>query len=49
MIMEQKGIEFTESSDIEKMEKLGFSSAPILFVNGKYYVDYEAIRFLQTL
>ena len=38
----QKGIEYIEVSDIQKMNQLGFHSAPVLEVDGRIYNFKEA-------
>lgn len=44
----QKGIRYTEISDMEVMKKLGFSSAPMLEVDGKVYNFGDANRWIMN-
>ena len=44
----QKSIEYTEITDQEVMIKLGFKSAPVLEVDGKYMNFGDANRWLMN-
>ena len=44
----QKGIQYTEVSDLEEMEKLGFRSAPMLKVDDKLYNFGDANRWIMN-
>jgi len=45
----QKGVEYTEVTDVTEMQKLGIKSAPILDVDGKKMNQADAIRWLMNL
>ena len=44
----QKGIQYTEVSDLEEMEKLGFRSAPMLKVDDKLYNFGDGNRWIMN-
>lgn len=44
----QKKIEYIEVSDIEEMKKLGFTSAPVLEVDGKILNFGDANRWIMN-
>lgn len=47
--LEQKNIEYTESSNVDEVIALGFSSAPVVKINGIAY-DYKgALEWIKTL
>jgi glutaredoxin len=43
-----KKIEYKEETDIEKMKELGFSSAPILEVNGEFLKFADANKWINN-
>ena len=45
--LKQKGIKFDVCDDVAKMLALGFSSAPILSVNGNYMRFAEALKWVR--
>ena len=45
----QKGVEYTEVTDVTEMQKLGIKSAPMLDVDGKKMNQADAIRWLMNL
>ena len=44
----QKGIDFDEFTDIEKMTDMGFTSVPILSVDGTLLEYVDAIKWINT-
>lgn len=46
--LDDKGLEYTVVSDIEEMELLGFTSAPMLNVDGKIMNFIEANKWLKS-
>lgn len=47
--LEQKGISFTKSDDIEFLKKNNFYTVPVLSVDGKLLVFEEAIVYINSL
>jgi glutaredoxin len=46
--LDAKGMVYTVCEDVDKMEKLGFTSVPILSVNGNFYDFYDALAYINT-
>lgn len=46
MKMEQKGIEYEECQDMEKMIGMGFKSLPMLEIDGKMLTFEEAVKYI---
>lgn len=46
MKMEQKGIEYEECQDMEKMIGMGFKSLPMLEIDGKTLTFEEAVKYI---
>lgn len=44
--LESKGISYTVCDDVDKMEQLGFTTVPILSVDGKFYDFSDAIAYI---
>lgn len=44
----QKNIQYNEVTDISEMQKLGFTSAPMLKVDGKIYNFSDANRWIMN-
>ena len=44
----QKGIDFDEFTDIEKMTDMGFTSVPILSVDGTLLEYVDAVKWINT-
>lgn len=46
--LQQNGISYTESSDVDQMIALGFKSAPLLQIDGARPMDFgEAIKWIR--
>lgn len=45
--LKQKGIEFQEEEDLQKMIAMGMKSAPALYVDGKKMDFSEAIKWIK--
>lgn len=46
MKLEQKGIEYKECQDMEKMIGMGFMSLPMLEIDGKILTFEEAVKYI---
>lgn len=46
-MLKQKGISFTENDDVQEMINLGFTSAPILNVNGDLMTFNAAMAWIR--
>lgn len=46
--LSNKNIQYVEVTDVEEMQRLGFSSAPVLDVDGKIYNFGEANRWIMN-
>ena len=44
--LEQKGIEYDECHDVEKMQSMGIKSVPMLCVDGELMTFEKAIKFI---
>lgn len=44
-----KGIEYTVCNDVVEMERLGFSTVPVLSVDGQNYEFSEAVKYINEL
>ena len=44
--MEQKGLEYTECQDVEKMRSIGLQSVPVLDADGELLTFEQAIKFI---
>ncbi len=47
-LMDQKGIEYSDCQDVDKMLSLGIRHTPTLDVDGKRLVGKELIDFIKT-
>ena len=47
--LKDKHIEYQEVNDVEEMRSLGFTSVPILKVNGEIMATKEAIQYLDRV
>ena len=45
----KKNVQYKEHSDVDEMIKLGFSSTPVLIVDGVKYNFSEAIKWVNAL
>ena len=45
----KKGLEYTENTSIDEMKELGFSTVPMLSVDGTVYTFEQANKFLNSL
>lgn len=43
------GVKYTVCNDVEEMERLGFSTVPVLSVDGKNYEFLEALKYINKL
>lgn len=46
--LEERGISYTESNDIEQMEALGIQSVPVLSISGEMLDFSKAIHWINT-
>jgi len=46
MKLEQKGIEYTECQDMEKMKELGIVSLPVVDFDGNLLTFEKAVKFV---
>ena len=44
--MEQKGIEYNECQDVDKMQEMGIMSVPMLAVDDRLLTFEDAIKFI---
>lgn len=44
-----KGVEYTVCNDVTEMERLGFSTVPVLSVDGHNYEFSEAVKYINEL
>ena len=44
-----KGIEYTVCNDVAEMERMGFSTVPVLSVDGHNYEFSEAVKYINEL
>lgn len=49
MKLEQKGIQYEDSHDVEKLQELGFKSLPILDVDGSMMKFEDAVQYVNGL
>lgn len=47
--LNDKNIKFETCEDTEKMKELGITSVPVLAVDDKFLVYYEAVKHLNSL
>lgn len=47
--LKEKNINYTEVNDVEKIKELGFSSVPILEVDGNFMGTKDAFKFLNNI
>ena len=47
--MEQKGIKFTTCEDIDEMNNLGFTSAPMLKIDNNFMEFNKAIKWINEM
>ena len=47
--LNDKGIPFEVSEDIDKLIEMGYMTAPILFDGEKYYTFEEAVKLVNSL
>lgn len=49
MKLEQKGIQYEDRHDVEKLQELGFKSLPILDVDGSMMKFEDAVKYVNGL
>lgn len=47
--LEQKGMEYAECQDQEKMRKMGFKSLPVLDIDGTQLKFEDAVKYVNQL
>lgn len=47
MKLDEAGIDYTISDDVDKLIELGFRSAPVLEVKGEYYDFGDAVSWIR--
>lgn len=49
MKMAKKNVQYTEHTNVDEMIAMGFSSAPVLIVDGVKYTFSDAIKWINAL
>ena len=44
--LHDKGIYYTKNKSLNEMERLGFTTVPVLYVSGKYLKFNEAVKWI---
>ena len=46
MKLEQKGLEYTDCKDVEKMTEMGLKSLPVMEMDGTLYTFEKAVKLI---